>query len=128
MLVVGLLAVIGLIWLATGLTLIAVPSWWSARMTRMMSSPGPRFAVTQVMILIGLTLVVGTASLATVWLWGTVGAIAVLKGMFFLGAPDRIRMRPVEWWSRTPIWAHRLAGLGLVGLAVLLTIESVRTL
>lgn len=128
MVVVGILAVIGLIWFASGLALIAVPAWWSALMSRMVSHPSRRFAVTQVMILIGLTLLIGTASLQTFWMWGALGVIAVLKGMFFLGAPDWVRMRILDWWARTPMWAHRIAGLCMVGLAVLLTIEAVRAL
>ncbi len=126
MVVVGLLSVIGLIWLAAGLALIAVPGWWRALMPPMVSSPGPRFAFTHVMILIGLTLLIGTSSLQTVWLWVALGTIAVLKGMFFLGASEGLRMKVLDWSSRTPTWVHRIAGLCLVGLAMLLTIEAIR--
>lgn len=126
MVVVGLVAVIALIWLAAGLALIAVPGWWRTFMTGMVSYPSRRFAITQVMILIGLTLLIGTSSFQSVWLWAALGMLAVLKGMFFLGAPERVRMKAVGWWSRTPTWAHRIAGLCMVGLAVLLTIEAVR--
>ncbi len=126
MVVVGILAVIGLIWLASGLVLIAVPAWWSTLMTGMVSSPDRRFALTQAMILIGLLLLIATSALQTVWLWVGLGVIAVLKGMFFLGAPEKLRVRAVNWWSRMPTWAHRIAGLCMVGLAVLLTIEAVR--
>ena len=94
--------------------------------TGMESYPGRRFAIAQVMILLGLALLIGTTSLQTAWLWAVVGTIVVLKGMFFLGAPEPLRVRLVAWWSRTPSWAHRVAGLCLVGLAVLLTIETVR--
>ncbi len=126
MAVVGMLALIGLIWFAAGLALIAAPTWWSALMARTLSSPSRRFSLTHAMMLIGLILVIGTSSLQTVWLWTSLGVIAVLKGMFFLGAPEALRVRVLEWWSRTPTWAHRVAGLCMVGLAVLLTIETVR--
>ena len=127
MVVVAILASVGVIWLAVGLALIAAPAWWSTLMTGMISSPSRRFALTQVMILIGLLLVIGTSSLQTVWLWGSLGVLAVLKGMFFLGAPEGLRGRVLSWWSRTPAWAHRIIGLCMVGLAVLFTIEAVRT-
>lgn len=126
MVVAGLLALIGLIWFAAGLALIAVPTWWSALMTQMVASPSRRFALTHVMILVGLLLVIGTSSLQTAWLWAVLGVLAVLKGMFFLGAPAGLRDRVVTWWSGTPTWAHRIVGLCMVGLAVLLTIETVR--
>lgn len=126
MVLVGFLAAIGLIWLASGLVLIAVPRWWSDLVTALGTRPDRRFATAQVMILIGLALVVGAASLQTVWLWGILGTIAVLKGMFFLGAPAWMRARVVDWWCRSPTWSHRIAGLAMVGLAVLLTIEVVR--
>lgn len=127
MLAVGLLAIIGLVWMGSGVAMIAVPAWWTGWILRLCFQHVSRFLLTQVAILGGLVLALGTSGHQGSWLWRTIGFLGVLKGMLFLGAPERLYTPLLERWGRTPLWAHRLAGILLVGLATLLTIDTLRT-
>lgn len=124
MLVVG----IGLVWVGAGAALIAAPAWWTGLMTRVFREPAARFVAGQLMLFLGLLLIVGSASYGASWAWVGVGAIAVLKGLFFLGGPQGLRYRLMEWWERVPAWTQRGAGALLVALAVLWVVDMLRAL
>ena len=120
------LALIGLFWAGAGVALIAIPGRWLAWSTRLVSEPSYRFVLTQVTILVGLLLIIGTPFGQFRWVWATIGSIAVLKGVFFLGAPERMRAGLMAWWLAWPAWGHRLSGLLLIGLATLLAVDLIR--
>ncbi len=127
MVTAGVLAIIGLMWMACGVAMIAVPSWWVGWTLHVCSQPVSRFLLTQVAILGGLVLILGTSGHQGFWLWVAIGSLAVLKGMLFLGAPRRLYHRLLERWGRVPLWAHRVAGILLVTLATLLTFDTLRS-
>ena len=127
MLTLGVLTIIGLLWMGSGVAMIAVPSWWMGWILRSCSQPVSRFLLSQVAILGGLVLFLGTSGHQGSWLWRTIGFLGVLKGMYVLGAPERLSTAPLRWWGGMPPWAHRLVGICLVGLATLFTIDSLRS-
>ena len=128
LIVLAPLAVIGLLWAGSGLALIAAPARWAAWNGRLVSDPAYRFLLTQATILVGLLLMIGTALSQFRWVWVTLGAIAVIKGGVFLGAPDRMRAALLAWWLALPSWGHRVVGLALIGLATLLAVDLLRAL
>ncbi len=127
MLTLGALAIVGLLWIGSGVAMIAVPSWWMGWILRSCSQPVSRFLLSQVAILGGLVLLLGTSGHQGAWLWRTIGFLGVLTGMFFLGAPAGLSTGPLRWWGGIPPWVHRLVGILLVALATLLTIDSLRS-
>lgn len=128
MLAVGLLIVIALVWAGYGVILIAVPSSCTDWIQCAFGRPVHRFLLTQAAILFGLLLLLGTTGHRAYWLWAILGGIAILKGMFFLGAPGRLRDRVFNWWCHLPRWGQRLCGVLTVGLAALLIIDTARGL
>jgi uncharacterized protein YjeT (DUF2065 family) len=128
MLAIALLTIIALLWAASGVMLIAVPSSFTDRVRRTFADPLPRFFMMQAAILIGLILVLGTSTHQASWLWFAIGGIAILKGMFFLGAPAKLREPILDWWCRWPQWSQRIYGGLVVALAALLAIDTIRGL
>ncbi len=124
----ALFGLIGLTWLGFGLAMIAVPSRLAGWLQRSFSYPLYRFLLTQAILLGGLILVLGSTELPSHILWIALGVIAVLKGMFLLGAPDKLFVRLLGWWQRMPHWALRLAGLVLVTLSTLLAVDTIHVL
>jgi threonine/homoserine/homoserine lactone efflux protein len=96
-------------------------------MTRVLRDAVYRFVMTQLLILVGLILIIGPSSYQGHWLWVLLGSVAVVKGLFFLSAPERGRAALLQWWDRTPVWAHRASGVLMVAFAVLLALETIRT-
>ena len=128
MLAAGLLMVIALAWAGYGVMLVAVPSSCTDWVTRSFGRPAYRFILTQTAILFGLVLLLGTSGHQWFWLWSTIGVVGVLKGMFFLGAPDRYRNALLNWWCHLPGWSQRLFGCLTVALGALLIIDTIRLL
>ncbi|MBI4400375.1 MAG: hypothetical protein HY581_01940 [Nitrospirae bacterium] len=126
MLTVLLFGLISLLWMAMGLTMIAIPSWWSLWIRQAVADPVSRFLLAQGMILTGLLLVVGASTQGGYWLWVTLGSLSVAKALVLLGSSESLRMRLLTWWGRGPVWTHRLAGVVLVALATLLAIDTIR--
>ncbi len=124
----ALCGLIGLIWLGFGLTMIAVPSRLVGWLQRSFSHPFYRFLLTQAILLGGLILLLGGAELPSHILWIALGVIAVLKGMFLLGAPDKLFVRLLGWWQSMPHWALRLTGLVLVTLSTLLAVDTIHVM
>lgn len=123
-----LLTMIALVWAGSGVTLIAVPLLCTGWVRRVFCQPVQRFLLTQGAILFGLILLLGTSGHQAHWLWVTIGGIGILKGMFFLGAPEKLRDPALNWWCHLPHWIHRASGVLTVGLAALLIIDTVRGL
>ncbi|MBM4123354.1 MAG: hypothetical protein FJ246_00120 [Nitrospira sp.] len=126
MLTLPLFGLVALTWLAMGVTMITLPARWRARIGRVLTDPLPRFLLTQGMILGGLVLLVGSSTQEGHWLWVSVGALMVIKGMILLGASPRLRERLLGRWGRIPLWVHRLSGTVLIVLATLLAIDTLR--
>ena len=61
--------VTSLIWGVAGLILTVAPTVWIAFVKKVLSDPWKRFWITQCMLLIGLVLIIGTATLQGFWLW-----------------------------------------------------------
>jgi len=127
MLTLGLLALIALIWLCAGVTMIAVPSWWPGWISLKGREPLWRFSLAQLGILGGLILMLGTSDYRGYWLWASLGGLAVLKGLVILGAREGLYHWLIERWERFPSWAIRLTGVLYVGLAALLTLDALRS-
>ncbi len=119
----GLLTVSGL---GVGLAMIVIPSWWNSWVLRTVEPPFSRFLLLQGMILAGLILLVGTSESLAAWLWGSVGGLIVGGAMLLLVVPDRLRDRLLGWYGASSLWVSRLVGVGLVALATLLGIHTIR--
>ena len=74
----------------------------------------------------GLVLFLGTSEHQGLWIWRTIGVLGILKGIFVLGAPERLSTRKLRWWGGIPLWAHRLVGMLLVGLATFFMLDTLR--
>lgn len=121
-----LFSLISLILVAAGIAMMAMPSWWSGWVRRVLVDPFRRFLLTQGMILGGLILILGASAHPGHWLWVTVGLLGVGKALVLLGAPDSLCHRLLNLLERSPLWAHRLSGLTLVVLGTFLTIDTIR--
>ena len=126
MVTLGLLAIIGLLWMGAGIAMIAAPSWWTSWIMRAWPHHVWRFLLAQVALLGGLVLFLGTSEHQGVWIWRTIGVLGILKGIFVLGAPERLSTRKLRWWGGIPLWAHRLVGMLLVGLATFFMLDTLR--
>jgi threonine/homoserine/homoserine lactone efflux protein len=105
--------------------MLAGPAWWSNQVGRRRTEPLIQFLFMQAILLCGLTLLMGPSSQGS-WLWIFVGAIFIALALGLLGMPVSMRGRFLDRWSRSPVWANRLAGMTLVILALLLVIDTWR--
>jgi hypothetical protein len=126
MITAALFGLLSLIWLAVGLAMVATPAWWNQWVRRTMTDALSRFLLLQAMMLGGLVLVLGASTYRGYWLWVFLGALQTAKALILLGAPHSLRERLLAWWERSPLWAHRLAGVTLTVLATLLAIDTLR--
>lgn len=126
MLATALLGLISLAWAVAGTAMTVIPAWWSAWVSRVVQDPLGRFLLTQAMILGGLVLMLGSASLLGYWLWMPFGLLGVVNALALIGAPQPARERILQWLGRRPLWVHRVAGVMMVALATLLVIDTIR--
>ena len=124
MVTAGLLGMIGVSWLLAGLAMIAVPSWWTQALQRWFAHPSYRFLGTQAGLLAGLVLVLGTSGHQGSWFWMVIGAVAILKSMFLMGASTGLSERVMTRWAKLPSWTLRLCGLLLLVVSSLLAIDT----
>jgi hypothetical protein len=117
-------AIVSLVWMAGGLAMIVASTWWMDRIERALADPLGRLLLGQAAILIGLLLLLGTPPLRGAWLWMSLGAAGVIKGLVILGAGEALRTRMVAWWRTLPPWAQRLGGVLFFALATLLMIDA----
>ena len=116
---------IGLVWGVAGLMMTAIPTVWRASLYRMLNDPGPRFVVTQCLVLAGLVLVVGTNGFQGYWLWVVLGLMGVAVGCFLLGCSSIPGVRLVSYVDRWPLWLYRLCGIMMISLAVLFSTDLI---
>ncbi|HEV8539536.1 MAG TPA: hypothetical protein VGQ60_00090 [Nitrospiraceae bacterium] len=115
-----LFGLIGLLWMVTGLVMLANPAWWSGRVRRWIGEPLPCFVLIQGMLLSGLILMVGKAAYQDARLWVILGALLAVLALGLIGMPPSVRGRLLDRWARSPLWATRLTGMVLAFLATLL--------
>lgn len=121
--VFGLLS---LTWLGVGLALVVAPAAWLGWVRRSLLNPLRRLLLTQSMMLAGLVLIVGAASLRGRWLWVALGVVVVVKGLALLALSDAGREAWLAAGERLPAPAYWLAGILNVALATLLAIDILR--
>ena len=112
-----LMGFIGLVWGMMGLVLTVSPSVWIAFSRKTLTDPWQRFWVAQAMLLFGLVLIIGTASLQGFWLWVGCGIIAVLKACFILGSSENFRYRLAAMATKQSMWVYRGSGFLTLVLA-----------
>ncbi len=115
--------VFSLAWGALGLWFAVAPVPALARTRRAFFDPWRRFWIAQATLLIGLLLIIGTASLEGRWLWAVCGGVGVVKGCVWLGVTEALRDRMWRWVDRCPAWLVRCDGALGVMLAVLLAAD-----
>jgi hypothetical protein len=115
-----------LTWLGVGLALVVAPASWLGWVRHTLLDPLRRLLLTQGMMLAGLVLIVGPASLRGRWLWNVVGVLVVVKGLALLALSDAGREAWLASGERLPASAYRLAGVLNVALATLLAIDILR--
>ena len=120
-----LFGTISLVWGLMGLILTVAPTVWISFVQKIMHDTWSRFWVTQGMLLIGLVLIIGTASLQGFWLWVGCGIVVVLKACTLLGSSDSFRTRLANIATTRSMWVYRSSGLLTLVLAVLLAADMI---
>lgn len=111
--------VIGVVWGAMGLVMLAFPTIWRSSISGRLHDDGFRFVVMQGIVLAGLVLVIGTSGFQAFGLWVLVGCLGVALASFLLGCSSSTREKVVRTIERWPLWLYRLGGVMMVTLAVL---------
>jgi hypothetical protein len=117
---------LSLAWFAAGLALVLAPTPWRGWVRRWLLDPLSRLFVTQGLMLAGLVLIAGSASLRGRWVWTVLGVLVVAKGAALLALSDDGREAWLAAGDRLPGPAYRLAGVVNVALATLLAIDTLR--
>ncbi|NKB81280.1 MAG: hypothetical protein GKS05_05205 [Nitrospirales bacterium] len=97
-----------------GLIMAVAPTAWIAFLDRSLHDAWIRFLVTHGMILVGLTLIVGTQPFQLFWFWAICGAILVAKACLLLGASESLRIQFSALIGKWPTWAFRIYGVLLL--------------
>lgn len=117
-----------LLWVGVGLAMLVFPAEYLKWGRNLLTQDRHRFLISQTIIFCGLLLVLGTTQHQGYWLWATLGCLAMLKGLIFLGATDRFKQRLLTLWEGVPLGMLRVMGLLTITLATYLTIDTFRQL
>lgn len=125
MLAVLLIGVISIAWGVIGLVLTVAPMAWIAFAKKSLHDPWQRFWVTQGMLLIGLVLIIGTATLQGFWFWVGCGTILVVKACVILGSAEGFRDRLIILTTSQSMWVYRGSGLLTLIFGFLLAADTI---
>jgi hypothetical protein len=114
-----------LLWGAIGVVMTVLPQIWSNFIYRAVEDDWKRFWLTQIMILVGLVLTIGTAQFQGTLVWMAFGVILVGKACVLLGAGSQLRTRLLNVMRVWPLWAYRCGGVVMVTLAVFLATDVI---
>lgn len=115
-----LLMIIAGLWMADGVALLTAPHRIIDLLKISLAGSPSIVKWSGLASLLGVGLVVGGQDLEYQPLWIVAGLAMIVKGLFFMWAPERVRQTVLKWClSREPI-DYRFWGLGLCMLSVLL--------
>ncbi len=120
-----LFGAISLTWGIMGLILTVAQTVWISFTKKVLNDPWQRFWVTQGMLMIGLVLIIGTATFQGFWLWVGFGVVVVIKACILLGSSEEFRNRLITMATARPMWVYRGSGILTLVLAVLLAADTI---
>jgi predicted anti-sigma-YlaC factor YlaD len=120
-----LFGAISFIWGVIGVILTVAPTVWMGFAQNFFTNSWARFWTAQVMLLIGLVLIIGTATLQGFWLWVGCGVLAVIKAFILLGSSEAFRIRLTTMATTRSLWVYRSSGILTLILAVLLAADTI---
>lgn len=116
-----LVLAIASVWLAVGITVSYAPEAVSSFLAVEWLGPWFRFGAF-VPLAMGVIMLAGAARFHAAWYVRTVGALSLIKGLFFLVAPTALARQAIEIYLGMPIWAMRALALCSTVLAIALAV------
>ncbi|MDT7043003.1 hypothetical protein [Candidatus Nitronereus thalassa] len=120
-----LFGLVSFIWGMTGIILTTAPTVWMGFTRQVLTNSWQRFWLAQGMLLMGLVLIIGTATFQGFWLWVSCGALMVVKACVLLGSSEAFRNRLTTMATTRSLWVYRSSGLLTLALAVLLAADTI---
>jgi hypothetical protein len=120
------LGCVSLVWLASGLVMIAWPTWAMAQVRDKLADPFSRFLLLEGTALTGVLVALSGAGRPQSWFWMGVGWLATAKALILLGLSRESCGWVCNWLCNRSPWVQRVAGVIAVMLATLLAIEAIR--